>query len=103
MTEPPLDDPVEALFHQAVELPPADRAAFLDAACHGNPGLRAEVESFLRMERSAPISWAVFFCGRSSSIKLIGSPPFAAGSLMAKNAGDTEGKFRPIRPKFPLS
>src|SRR5215831_21298834 len=43
----PLDDPVEVLFHQAVELPLRERAAFLDAACRGNPALRAEVESLL--------------------------------------------------------
>jgi hypothetical protein len=41
------DDPVEALFDRAVTLPLEERAAFLDAACRGNPGLRAEVESLL--------------------------------------------------------
>jgi hypothetical protein len=43
----PLDDPAEVLFHQAVELPLRERAAFLDSACRGNPDLRAEVESLL--------------------------------------------------------
>ncbi|EGE56030.1 hypothetical protein RHECNPAF_770078 [Rhizobium etli CNPAF512] len=64
---------------------------------------RAFSSSTDSMERSVPISWAVFFCGRSSSIKLIGSPPFAAESMMAKNTVDAEGKSRPIRPKPPMS
>ena len=40
MTVPPAD-PVEALFDQAVALPPGERAAFLDAACRDDDGLRA--------------------------------------------------------------
>jgi WD40 repeat protein len=35
------------LFDQAADLPPDQRAAFLDAAFPGEPGLRAEVESLL--------------------------------------------------------
>ena len=46
MTDSP-DDPVEALFYQAVELPAQERAAFLDIACRGDLALRAEVESLL--------------------------------------------------------
>ena len=40
-------DPVEALFLQVVELPPAERAAFLDSVCGGDSALRIEVESLL--------------------------------------------------------
>src|SRR5262245_39537435 len=40
-------DAVEALFHQAADLPPAEQQAFLDAACRNNPDLRAEVEKLL--------------------------------------------------------
>ena len=38
----------EELFAGALELTnPAERGAFLDRECAGNPGLRAEVESLL--------------------------------------------------------
>jgi WD40 repeat protein len=40
-------DRVEVLFHQAVDLPPDQRQALLDAACRGEPGLRAAVEKLL--------------------------------------------------------
>ena len=42
-----MSDRVEALFGQASELPPDERRALLDAACRGEPGLRAEVERLL--------------------------------------------------------
>jgi serine/threonine protein kinase len=38
---------IETLFHQAAEIAPAERAAFLDHACGGDAGLRREVESLL--------------------------------------------------------
>jgi serine/threonine protein kinase len=38
---------LEALFHDAVELDPHERAAFLDERCDGDPELRSEVESLL--------------------------------------------------------
>src|SRR6266545_406426 len=38
---------VDDLFQSAVERPPEERAAFLDEACHGDEGLRREVESLL--------------------------------------------------------
>jgi WD40 repeat protein/tRNA A-37 threonylcarbamoyl transferase component Bud32 len=46
MTPPPGNDPAD-LLADALALPPADRAAFLERACAGNPALRAEVESLL--------------------------------------------------------
>jgi hypothetical protein len=42
-----MSDRVETLFHQASDLPPDERRVLLDAACRGDPGLRAEVESLL--------------------------------------------------------
>jgi WD40 repeat protein/serine/threonine protein kinase len=44
---PPRRERVWTLFDQAVELPPDERSAFLDAACQGEPDLRTEVESLL--------------------------------------------------------
>jgi WD40 repeat protein/serine/threonine protein kinase len=44
----------ERLFHAAAELKePAQRAAFLDAACGANPQLRAEIEELLRHDAEA--------------------------------------------------
>ncbi|MBN9521636.1 protein kinase [bacterium] len=40
-------DRVRAVFGEAADLPPDQRAAYLDAACAGDPQLRAEVESLL--------------------------------------------------------
>jgi WD40 repeat protein/predicted Ser/Thr protein kinase len=42
-----MGDRVETLFHQAADLPPAERRALLDAACRDDPGLRADVERLL--------------------------------------------------------
>ena len=38
---------VKTLFAQAADLPAHERVAFLDAACHGEPDLRTEVEVLL--------------------------------------------------------
>jgi hypothetical protein len=35
----------ESLFHEALAEPPAQRVAFLDAACAGQPELRAAAEA----------------------------------------------------------
>ncbi len=40
-------DPLEALFHQAADLPPEQQRAFLDVACADAPDLRARVEKLL--------------------------------------------------------
>src|SRR5262249_57317063 len=42
-----MNDRVETLFHQAADLPSDERRALLDAACRGEPALRAEVERLL--------------------------------------------------------
>jgi eukaryotic-like serine/threonine-protein kinase len=43
----------EGLFGEALELPPASRAAFLDRACHDNPELRRLVEQLLAKHQQA--------------------------------------------------
>src|SRR5262245_31836539 len=44
---------VQALFDQAVQLPPAQRPAFLDGACLHDEDLRAEVEGLLAYDAGA--------------------------------------------------
>jgi serine/threonine protein kinase len=43
----------EEIFHEALARGPADRAAYLDRACTGDPALRASVESLLRANAGA--------------------------------------------------
>jgi non-specific serine/threonine protein kinase/serine/threonine-protein kinase len=45
---------VRALFDEAAELPSGERRAFLDAACPGDPDLRAEVEGLLALDPGTP-------------------------------------------------
>jgi serine/threonine protein kinase len=47
MADRPSWQQIEELFHAALELDPADRAAFLDQRCNGDADLRSEVESLL--------------------------------------------------------
>src|SRR5262249_44165997 len=44
---------LEQLYHAARERPPADRSAFLAAACPDDSALRREIESLLRQEGDA--------------------------------------------------
>ena len=43
----PAQEREEGLFAAALAKPPAERAIFLDGACHGNPALRARLEALL--------------------------------------------------------
>jgi serine/threonine-protein kinase len=43
-----------SLFEQTLDLPPGEVAAFLDAACAGDPRLRADLDSLLEADRKAP-------------------------------------------------
>lgn len=47
MTDPERWRTVDRIFAQALELPPAERAAFLDSACAGDDSLRRAVEALL--------------------------------------------------------
>jgi serine/threonine protein kinase/tetratricopeptide (TPR) repeat protein len=44
---------VEEIFLVAVEKPPGERAAYLDAACAGNPELRSQVDALVRSHEQA--------------------------------------------------
>lgn len=48
----PAFDRVERLFHEAVELSPERRAAFLDSACKGDRELRVAVEELLKHDQA---------------------------------------------------
>jgi serine/threonine protein kinase/Tfp pilus assembly protein PilF len=43
---------IEGLFHQAAELPPAERPGFLDRVCGGDQELRRELDSLLAADRT---------------------------------------------------
>src|SRR4029450_12571995 len=43
----------EEIFHEALARKPADRAAYLDRACAGDPAVRASVEALLRADGGA--------------------------------------------------
>ena len=72
---------MEALFHQALELEPGARAGFLDSACAGDPGLRAEVQSLLASADTmvdflhAPLQQAArdFYAGQEPAVLANGS------------------------------
>src|ERR1700722_1164717 len=74
----------EQLFHAAAELQdPAQRGAFLDAACAGNTKLRAEIEELLRHDDEA-----------GSFL----DKPVVAGELTGAYAPVTEGPGTVIGP-----
>src|ERR1700689_1948773 len=51
MSDSPRFLEIKRLYHAAVELPPPERAAFLDQACANDQALRLEVESLLQHDR----------------------------------------------------
>ena len=55
MSDPaPRWERIEQVYHEVLERPRDERGAFLDGACAGDAGLRAEIESLLRFDTSAP-------------------------------------------------
>ena len=42
------EETIKALFQNALEMPPAERAAFLDKVCEGEDAARQELEALLR-------------------------------------------------------
>jgi len=51
--EPQRWNEVDRVFAEALDLAPAERPAFLDAACAGDPDLRSEVERLLAADRES--------------------------------------------------
>ena len=52
-TMPSQRDRAEQLFQAALDIKPAERAAFLDRECIGNPELRQAVEDLLAQDADA--------------------------------------------------
>jgi eukaryotic-like serine/threonine-protein kinase len=89
MSEPE-EDRVQELFNQAVALPVEQRNVFLEAACAGEPALRAEVKSLLAAD-------ANFTEGIEEG--LLKSPLVRALELPASGAGEAlPGSRPPDRP-----
>ena len=65
---------VEAIFDEAAAMARPERAAFLDRACGGDAGLRAEVESLLAADADADA--------------FLAEPAMGAGSLAGTRLGD---------------
>ena len=80
---------LEELFHRAVDLEPAARAAFLDEQCAGDPDLRMAVEELLQLDGTAP--------GTESLLRspLAGSRPQA--HALPASPVQTIGRYRVVR------
>ena len=65
---------MEEIFSAAVELPEADRAAFLERECGGNTALRTEVESLLRADSHCPALFTAVRRETRSLLEMIGRP-----------------------------
>ena len=63
---------IEAVFHQALECRPSDRAAYLDRACAADPELRREVESLLKETDGGEDSFRREFL--KGAVEVIGTP-----------------------------
>jgi serine/threonine protein kinase/tetratricopeptide (TPR) repeat protein len=81
---------IDALFDQALELPPDERSAFFDQACRGDPGLRDAVERLLAADEDAGT--------------FLERPPLVPGSGIEVGEEAAEGsRFGPYRIERLLS
>ena len=78
-------DRLQSILIGASELPPGERAAYLDAACRGDAALRAEVESLLRSHEGA---------GRFLSEPTAAVPPPAALPAAGATVATAEAPLR---------
>jgi len=83
---------VEALFHEALELPTERRAALLDRACDGDPGLRAAVERLLVADgaRGALVDRSL----EDVALPLLSADAGATPGTAALDPGTRVGRFR---------
>lgn len=78
---------LEAILDEGLDLCPAERAAFLERACAGDPELRSEAEALLAADEEAGA-----FLGRPAGE--------AAGALLEAAFGDPEPQAEPM-PRMP--
>ncbi|MGE4183352.1 MAG: serine/threonine-protein kinase, partial [Limisphaerales bacterium] len=86
MSEPGPDSE-ETLFSSALRCPPAERAAFLDKACAGQPALRRRIEELLGVQRQL----GDFMATRDD--RGVGRPPSISASL-EELPGGRIGRYR---------
>jgi serine/threonine protein kinase len=76
-----------AIFDEACELPPAERAAYLDHACAGDPALRQRIAALLQVGESGSE-----FLDAPADPAL--TPPTITLSLAFEKAGDRIGRYK---------
>lgn len=81
-------DAVESIFLEAAALPAAERAAWLSAACRGDPALLQEVESLLAADTGGPDRIATCIAGAAAAL----TEEVADG-----RAGERVGAYRLVR------
>ena len=76
----------EALFAAALAKPPADRSAFLDGACHGDPVLRTRLEALLSAHEQPDTLLATQAATARPTIKidLADAPDEAVGQTLGR-------------------
>src|SRR5262245_59053811 len=91
------NDRTEALFYQAVDLPTQEQRALLDAACQGDPELRARVEKLLADD-------ARFLTGNDTAVLLNSPlvrdpdpPTVLTGSAAGRALPPRVGRYRILR------
>lgn len=92
---------IAPLLEEALDLPPDRRGAFLDQACGGDPGLRAEIEDLLRADSEAGsfLGAAVELSAVALPLGEIEDPDSVLGSPMdfPHLAGASIGPYRVVR------
>jgi Tol biopolymer transport system component len=84
-TSPERHHRVKAILEAALEIPPAEQAAFVETACEGDPDLKAEALSLLKHDREA----AYFL---AEPVMETAHPPFRLGS------GSRLGPYEIVEP-----
>jgi serine/threonine protein kinase len=84
------DDRVKRIFAEAIDLAPADRAAFLVRSCAGDSALRSRVQRLLAAHESDS-AFMVQAASQSKTVGAIGDKP---GERPGEGPGDTIGPYK---------